>query len=178
MTEKHAEIQLNWEEYIVLIEELARQVRDSGWRPNMIVCIPKGGCLPGDILSRLFKVPIGYLPAESYPQGEQKRHIGAVRFPRHLATTALKMGKRVLLVDDLDETGRTFDEARAWLRNHYPGIRVRTGMLWHKTCSKHQPNYAVRVVKEYEPGKWPWIIQPFEKYEFTGKGVGVELKDL
>lgn len=159
------DIRVKWMDFVRLIEELARIVRRSGWKPDMVVCIPKGGCLPGDILSRLFQVPIGYLPGESYAASARRRTKGNVVFPRHLATTARKMGLQILLVDDLDETGRTLNEARQWLLDTYPGIKVRTAVLWHKTRSRHRPHFAAKVVRPYRKGKWPWIIQPFERYE-------------
>ncbi len=160
-----SDIRVSWADFVRLIEKLACIVRDNGWKPDMIVCIPKGGCLPGDILCRLFKVPIGYLPGESYPGSARRRTKGNVVFPRHLATTARKMGSRILLVDDLDETGRTLNEAKQWLLDTYPGVEVRTAVLWHKTRSRHRPNFTAQVVKPFRKGKWPWIVQPFERYE-------------
>lgn len=153
---------VTWDEYLALIESLARLVRDSGYAPDQIVAIPKGGNLPGDILARLFRIPIGYLPAASYENRERK---SGIVFSRTLASTTPGIGERLLIVDDLDDTGRTLIAAREWLVANAPGVReMRTAVLWHKTCSEHRPSFHA-VTVEPTDGKWPWIIQPFERYE-------------
>ncbi len=44
-------LHVGWEEYNSLVERLASQVHESGWRFNQIICIARGGLRVGDVLS-------------------------------------------------------------------------------------------------------------------------------
>jgi hypothetical protein len=72
------------------------------------------------------------------------------------------LGNRVLLVDDLVDSGESIQEAIAWLNRYYGQEipEIRTAVLWYKAASRFQPDYFV----DYLPDN-PWIHQPFERYE-------------
>ena len=68
---------------------------------------------------------------------------------------------RVLLVDDLVDSGLTLKKVVEHLQNNYPGVtEVRTAVLWWKGCSQVEPDYYVEYL-----GDNPWIHQPFEEYD-------------
>ena len=48
---------ISWSEYNRLIERLALNVHQSGWKFDQIVCLARGGVRVGDVLSRIFDVP-------------------------------------------------------------------------------------------------------------------------
>ena len=56
-----ADYYVSWEDYHQDIEKLAIQIYESGWKFNQIVCLAKGGLRIGDILCRLFDVPLAIL---------------------------------------------------------------------------------------------------------------------
>jgi hypoxanthine phosphoribosyltransferase len=73
-----------------------------------------------------------------------------------------KLGSRVLLVDDLTDSGISLQQSMVWLQD-YSGNEIkeiRTGVIWWKSASIFQPDYYV----DYLPDN-PWIYQPFEYYE-------------
>ena len=76
--------------------------------------------------------------------------------------TTEKMGNRILLADDLADSGVTLQETINWLKNKFPDEvqEVRTAVIWYKGTSVIQPDYYV----EFLPDS-PWIHQPFERYE-------------
>ena len=76
--------------------------------------------------------------------------------------TTAQMGKRILLVDDLVDSGVTLDQILQWLKQHqeYEITEVRSAVLWFKACSAAKPDYYVDFLPDN-----PWIHQPFEKYE-------------
>lgn len=47
------DLHVSWEEYRRLIETLAFNVYDSGWKFDSLLCLARGGLSPGDILSRI-----------------------------------------------------------------------------------------------------------------------------
>ncbi|WP_242028082.1 phosphoribosyltransferase [Pseudanabaena sp. FACHB-2040] len=152
---------VTWDDYHRDIERLAIQIHESGWEFNQIVCLAKGGLRIGDILCRLYDVPLAILSTASYG-GQDNRMRGAITFSKDLSMTTPNLGSRVLLVDDLVDSGQSLRRAIAWLQHKYGFYidELRTAVLWQKACSEVKPDYHV----VYLDGN-PWIHQPFEKYE-------------
>ncbi|MBU6230593.1 MAG: phosphoribosyltransferase [Cyanobacteria bacterium REEB459] len=156
-----ADFYVSWDDYHRDIEKLASQIYASGWCFNQIVCLAKGGLRVGDILCRLFDQPLAILSTASYG-GVDGRTRGKVTFSRHLSMTTATLGNRILLVDDLVDSGHSLDQAILWLKDRYgSGIEdIRTAVLWYKASSFIQPDYCVVHLPDN-----PWIHQPFEQYE-------------
>jgi len=155
-------LHVSWQDYHRKTEELAIQVSDSGWDFNQVVCIAKGGLRVGDVFARIFDLPLAILSVESYKGTGTKNQQGAITFSRDLAKTTPNLGSRVLLVDDLVDTGVTLEKTIAWL-NHFYGFyldEVRTAVIWQKATSTFKPDYKIDYLDTS-----PWIHMPFEKYE-------------
>ena len=155
-----ADLHVSWDDYHRTIERLAAKIYESGWRPNQIVCIARGGLRVGDTLSRIFTLPLAIISTRSYT-GEAGRDRGALTVAKHMTMTTNSLGDRVLLADDLVDSGATLDVVQRHLRHAYPAIAdLRTAVLWYKACSKCTPDYYVHYLPDN-----PWIHQPFEPYE-------------
>ena len=162
-----SDLYISWDEYNKKIEQLAIQVYQDGWKFNQVVCIAKGGLRVGDIFSRLFDAPLAILSVESYSgeSNEAKDQQGQFTFSRDLAKTTPNLGSRVLLVDDLADSGKTLIKSLKWLELYYGFYledKIRTAVLWHKASSSFKPDYCMNYLKNS-----PWIHMPFEKYEKT-----------
>ncbi|HIK12733.1 MAG TPA: phosphoribosyltransferase [Oscillatoriaceae cyanobacterium M33_DOE_052] len=155
------DIYTSWPEYHEKIEKLAAQIYHSGWEFNQIVCLARGGLRVGDLLSRIYDLPLAILAVSSYG-GSGFTVRGKITLASHLTMTAARLGSRVLLVDDLVDSGVSLVEATKWLQNRYGDDieELRTAVLWYKACSRVQPDYYVDFLADN-----PWIHQPFERYE-------------
>lgn len=153
------DLYVSWSEYHQKIEHLAVKVYQSGWNFNQIVCLSRGGLRIGDTLSRIYHLPLAILAATSYG-GTDDRVRGSLTFSHNLTMTTNNLGSRILLVDDLVDSGVTLQEAIAWLRDRYNIEEMRTAVLWYKACSVFTPDYYVDRLSDN-----PWIHQPFERYE-------------
>ena len=155
-----SDLYVSWSEYHQKIEFLAAKVYQSGWEFNQIVCLAKGGLRVGDTFCRLFEHPLAILSTSSY-SGPDNRVRGEITISKHLSMTN-PLGNRVLLVDDLTDSGVSLQETIGWLEQHYGSDieELRTAVIWCKGCSKFTPDYYV----DYLPDN-PWIHQPFERYE-------------
>ena len=153
-----ADLDVSWSEYREKIERLAAIVYRSGWQPNQIVCLARGGLRVGDVLCRIFNCPLAILAAASY----QGRDRGKIVFSEHLAMTAPALCDRVLLADDLVDSGESLHAARTWLlQRHGAAIAdLKTAVIWYKAASAIAPDYYVDYLTDN-----PWIRQPFEAYE-------------
>ena len=155
------DLYVSWSDYHTLIERLAVQIYQSRWDFNQIVCLARGGLRVGDILSRLYKQPLAILAASSY-EGKGSRVRGNLTFSPNLTMTTRHLGSRVLLVDDLVDSGNTLQQTAIWLKKYYAVDvkEVKTAVIWYKACSIIKPDYYA----DYLPDN-PWIHQPFERYE-------------
>jgi len=155
-----ADLYVSWSDYHRAIERLAAKVHESGWRFNQIVCIARGGLRVGDIVSRIFKLPLAIIFTSSYvAEGGTQR--GEISVSEHMSMMTPELGDRVLLVDDLVDTGVTLDVVRHRLAERHPNVKeIRTAVLWYKGVSRSKPDYFVEYFAES-----PWIHQPFEPYD-------------
>jgi hypothetical protein len=162
-----SDLYVSWSEYHQKIEDLARQIYHSPWEFNQIVCLARGGLRVGDILSRIYRVPLAIVAASSYSGSD--RLPGYLKFAQTLTMSGDRLGNRVLLVDDLVDSGLTLEKAIIWLKERYTEdiSEIRTAVIWYKAISAIAPDYYV----DYLPDN-PWIHQPFERYD------QMELEDL
>jgi len=153
-------LHVSWDEYNTLVERLALQVYESGWQFNQVICIARGGLRVGDILSRIYELPLAILSTHSYSaDGGTTR--GQLVIAEHMTMTAPRLGDRVLLVDDMVDSGHTLAAVRKELPIRFSHITdIRSAVVWYKACSMFEPDYYV----EYLPDS-PWIDQPFELYD-------------
>jgi len=123
-----------------LVAKLCRDIGNSGWRPDYVVGISRGGLVPAVMISHYLNVPMKPLQvslrdggecvsdcgmaedAFGYPKQEihvdDENDIGAVL---EAASSLLEMPeppsyKNILVVDDINDTGATFN----WIMNDWP----------------------------------------------------------
>lgn len=152
---------VSWDEYHRAIEKLALIVYESGWKFDQVLCLARGGVRPGDIFSRIFDVPLAILSTSSYRE-ESGTKRGALDIASHITMTkGGALAGRVLLVDDLVDSGVTLEKVQHHLKENFPAVtEVRSAVIWCKACSSVRPDFYLH----YLPGN-PWIHQPFEEYD-------------
>ncbi len=159
----------SWDEYIRLNEKLVATVAKSGWEFDSILCLSRGGMRPGDFFSRVYDMPLAILSTSSYREAK-----GTVQSELDIAETITGVSRlegRVLLVDDMVDSGKTIKEVIEVLKQRYPEItEIRVAVLWYKSHSVLKPDWYV----EFLPDN-PWIHQPFEMYDAMGKDKIIEL---
>jgi len=151
---------VSWDNYHHLIERLALQIHESGWTFDKIVCLARGGLRVGDVISRIYDVPLGILATSSYREaaGTQQGDLDIAQF---ITITRGTLSGKVLLVDDMVDTGQTFQRVHEHLLRQFPGITdMRSAVLWWKGHSQATPDYYIDKLETN-----PWIHQPFEDYD-------------
>lgn len=157
------DISYTWEEYIELCERLVAKVAESGWEFDNILCLSRGGMRPGDFFSRVYDMPLAVLATSSYREAK-----GPVQGGLDIAeciTGVSKFSGKLLLVDDMVDSGKTIKEVVAHLKSRYPEItEIKVAVLWYKAHSVLVPDWHVEYLDTN-----PWIHQPFELYDAMGK---------
>ena len=155
---------INFEEYTKIVEQLSIEVHKK-YKPTVLVGIMRGAAPIIDILSRILKLPIAYIVIQSYSGKGIEDKQGELMFAREISSLAKNEDfERVLLIDDLSDTGLTLNKSIEWLKNYDPINKfikeIRTACLWKKKSSSFRPDFCpVRLDSD------PWIVQPTEHYE-------------
>ncbi|MCA3218111.1 MAG: phosphoribosyltransferase [Burkholderiales bacterium] len=151
---------VSWDEYHRLIEELTFKVYESGYKFDSLLCLARGGLRVGDVISRVYEMPLAILAASSYREAAGTQQ-GALDIAQFITKTGGELSGHLLLVDDLVDSGATLVKVIDHLRSRYPAItEVRTAVLWWKAVSQFKPDYHVQYLETS-----PWIHQPFEGYD-------------
>ena len=155
---------INFQEYLDTVEKLAIEVNKE-FKPTVLVGIMRGAAPIIDILSRIFKLPTAYIVIQSYSGKGLEDKQGDLVFARDISSIAeQKDFEKVLLVDDLSDTGLTLNKSIDWLKKYDPVKNyikdIKTACLWKKKSSKFNPDFCpIKLDND------PWIVQPTEHYE-------------
>jgi len=145
---------LSWEEVEYPCELLARQIKRSKFKPEVLVGISRGGFPVARILCdelelrRLASLQIEYYSAPGQT-GKRPRLI----YPLN----ADVKGKKVLLVDDVADRGDSLKLAKEHVLKR-GAKKVKLATIHYKPWSKVVPDFYVRKVKA-------WIVYPWERKE-------------
>ncbi|WOK36497.1 phosphoribosyltransferase [Sphingomonas sp. C3-2] len=141
------------EEFVSGIHTLAAKVRASGWIPDFIIGIGRGGLVPGVYLSHAMDVRMLSIDYSSkiYGFGEQL-----------LAEVALRSasGEKVLLVDDINDSGNTICVLREAIEAAGGDLsNVRVAVMINNVSSIEQVDYSVQTIDRKVTKDWfvfPW----------------------
>ena len=155
---------ISFEEYTKIVEKLAIEIHNN-YKPTVLVGIMRGAAPILDILSRILKLPIAYIVIQSYSGKGMEDKQGQLIFAREISSLAEnKDFNKVLLVDDLSDTGLTLNKSIEWLKKYEPiknyVKEIKTACLWKKKSSTFNPDFCpIKLESD------PWIVQPTEHYE-------------
>jgi hypoxanthine phosphoribosyltransferase len=146
---------LGWDEFGEASRELAAQVHGSGFVPDMVVAIARGGLLlAGSVAYALDVKSCGAINVEFYT-GVDLRLAEPVLLSPMLDTPSVS-GQKVLLVDDVSDSGRTLAMVLELLLK--AGADVRSLCLYSKPQTVLEPDFVWR-----RTSKWiafPWSSLP------------------
>lgn len=153
-----SKIYFSWEEYYQLIDDLALQLLPlvKEGKINQIISLARGGCIIGDALSRKFNLPLAIMFTSSYSGTQQEGLIICEDIAKQYNT----LGDKILLVDDLLDSGVTLAAVHSYLEKKYHS-NVLTAVLWKKECSPVTADFYVNDMPSDA-----WIVQPFENVDF------------
>jgi len=156
---------VSWDYAYQLLIELAEKVRRSNYKPDLIVGISRGGWPPARVISDLLENPnIANIKAEFYLD------LGRTSEEPVITQTisAPINGKKVLLVDDVADTGKTLKLVHDKLiEDGAENVKVAT--LYYKPWSVFRPDFYMVETNA-------WIVFPWERYE-TIKKLGRKMLD-
>ena len=152
-------IEPSWDEIIVMVKQLAEKVDE--YKPDILIGISRGGLVPVRLLSDyLHNENVAVIKIEFYHAPGETSEDPTVTQP---LTMDVK-GKKVLLVDDVSDSGRSLIIAKEYVKHHNPG-ELKVAALHYKPQSKLKPDYYIGETDA-------WIIYPWEVQETRRKTGG------
>ncbi|WP_069807166.1 phosphoribosyltransferase [Vulcanisaeta thermophila] len=149
---------VSWDEITEWSRALAMKIRESGWRPDIIVAIARGGYAPARLLCDYLGVmDLVSLQVVHWPSTAQVAERAYIKY----ALSVDLSGKRVLVVDDIVDTGDSIQLAKDYIERNNKGAEVRTAALqWISTVAKFKPDYWAIEVRD-----WAWFVYPWNTTE-------------
>lgn len=145
---------LSWEDVQSLSEKVSDKITESGYKPDLMIAISRGGFDPARIMSDQLDIrKLASLQIIYYTGLNTKRDEPEVLFPLN----AQVKGLRVLVVDDVSDSGNSLIAVKKYVEDK-GATEVKLATLHHKPWSKFKPDYFAEEVDK-------WIIYPWEPKE-------------
>jgi len=147
-----------WNQIYKMLLNLAEKIRKNGFKPDVIVGVSRGGWPPARVLSDLLDNPnLANVKAEFYLGVAETKEEPVLTQP--VSTTV--SGKRVLVVDEIADTGESLKLVKAHLIER-GAVEVKIATIYYKPWSIVTPDY-------YEKKTSNWVIFPWEIKETIHK---------
>ncbi|MCZ7394172.1 MAG: phosphoribosyltransferase [Candidatus Methanoperedens sp.] len=146
---------VSWDEAYTLAKNLAHKIKKSGFKPDLVIGIARGGLVPARVVCDfLLKKDLAAIKVEHWGIAAMLGK-AEIKFPLPIDIK----GEKILIVDDVADSGDTFSVVMDYIKEKNPS-EVKTAVLHYKTCSTCVPDYWA----EKQDG-WKWIIYPWAVYE-------------
>jgi len=146
---------LTYEGFGVGVRELAQAVVDSGFEPDVVLGIARGGLIPAGALAYALDCKNLFTLSVEFYTGVDTRLDVPVMLPPFLDPHDLD-DATVLVVDDVADTGRTLELVNRFCEGHV--AHTRTAVLYEKPHSVIKADYAWRYTDRWI--NFPWSSQP------------------
>lgn len=150
---------VSWHQVQKLCLELATKISDAGFVPDVVVAIARGGFVPARLLcDYLGIVELASIRIAHYTAGAHKMERARLAAPLNLDVR----GRKVLIVDDVSDTGDTLELARAHI-GECGAAEVQFAALHYKRVSRCVPDfYGQEIIR------WRWLVYPWAMVEDLG----------
>lgn len=147
---------ISWGETERLIGRLASHIRESGFTPDVVIAIARGGYIPARLLCDHLNIyQLTSIRISHYLSGAHRSEQAQLVAPLHIDISRAK----VLLVDDVDDSGDTLELAQQHLSERQPK-QLRIAVLHHKLASSIIPDYYAHKIVT-----WRWLTYPWALHE-------------
>lgn len=142
---------LTWDTFGTSARDLAQTIADSDYDPEIVIAVARGGLLPAGALAYALGLKLSdAINVEFYTDVHETLPDPVLLAPM-LDTESIK-GKRLLVVDDVADSGRTLALVLDLLREQ--GADARSAVLYAKSASVVSPDFVWRRTDE-------WIVFPW-----------------
>jgi len=143
----------DWNDIEAMCSSITLQMYTNNFKPDYIVGITRGGNVPATIISNMLNIPCEALKVSLRDDTKQSEHNTIMEHDS-------KLGKKILVVDDINDTGSTFK----WIWNDWQlteDSNVKFATLTENLASEFEHvSYHVHEVNKAEEDVW--LVYPWE----------------
>jgi len=145
----------SWDELYRDIKKIAKKIKEDGYKPDIVVALARGGFVPARIICDLLLIKdLVSVKVDHWGITATKDKKAHLRYTFNADLT----GKKVLIVDDITDTGESMMLAKSFVEKLNPA-EIRTAAIYHIAHSKFVPDYYSKKIK------WVWVIWPWNYIE-------------
>jgi len=133
------------------IKNISECITKSSWKPDLIISVNRGGCVPGIYLSHLIDVNHEVLTLSKNKKTNNSTYIKSV------------MGKykAILIIDDINDTGKTMKEVSEIYIDFLDKLKF--AVLIDNKASEFKVNFfSYKIDKNVDNS---WIVFPWESID-------------
>ncbi len=149
---------VTWDEIVEWSWGLAKKIRESGYIPDVVIAIARGGFVPARLICDFLGVEnLLSIQSQHWTEAAKKGEKAIIKFEYTIDLS----NYRALLVDDIVDTGDSMILAKRFIEERWRPKELRTAALqWISTVAKIKPDYYYIEVKE-----WVWFQYPWTRLE-------------
>jgi len=149
----------SWQDIENMCTKIVKQMYADNWRPDYIVGLTRGGNIPATIISNMSDIPCEAMKV-SFRNDER---VDKDHWLSKIATAPVPTGmeKKILIVDDINDSGATFE----WIWNDWALENITHGVKFATLTENLASNfehvsYHVHEVNKAEEDVW--LVYPWE----------------
>jgi hypoxanthine phosphoribosyltransferase len=146
---------MSWDLFENLSKKVAERIKESGYQPDFMVGLARGGWVLSRVLcdylgvKDLVSLKVEHWGVTATPDGKAQ-----IKYPFDIDLS----GRRVLVVDDITDTGESMMIAAEYVQSKNPA-QIKTSALRHIEGSKFKPDFYGDIIK------WRWVVFPWNYVE-------------
>jgi len=149
---------VSWNEIVEWSWGLAKKIEESGYMPDIIIAIARGGYVPARLLCDFLGVEnLVSIQSQHWTEAAKKGEKAIIKFEYTINLENM----RALLVDDIIDTGESVILAKEYITRNWKPKELRVATLqWISSVAKIKPDYYYIEVKD-----WVWFQYPWTRLE-------------
>jgi xanthine phosphoribosyltransferase len=141
----------SYEDFLTDTKRLTQKI---DWEFDAIIAIARGGLSLAQLMGEYYNIRSVYsINTIGYEKSKKLDHVEVFNLPE------LKRAKRLLIVDDIVDSGDTLVEVLSVLKKAYPGVTFKTASLFYKKSAKIAPNWYVKETNAWIDFFWTVDMQ-------------------
>uniref|UniRef100_A0A7C2V9X8 Phosphoribosyltransferase n=1 Tax=Ignisphaera aggregans TaxID=334771 RepID=A0A7C2V9X8_9CREN len=149
---------VSWEEIVDWSWGLAKVIESSGYQPDVVIAISRGGYVPARLICDFLGIEnLISIQSQHWTEAAKKGEKAIIKFEYTLDLSDLN----ALLVDDIIDTGESVILAKNFILEKWRPSNLRVAALqWISPIAKIKPDYYYIEVKD-----WVWFQYPWTRLE-------------
>jgi len=132
----------NYEEFREDVKVLSKEIKK--YDPDCLVAIARGGLTLSHFLGESLNIRGVYTINSIHYEGEKKLDTFEIKNIPDLSSH-----KKIVLVDDISDSGETLKEILTILKTEYPNIEIKTATIFYKKDSLVIPDFKLKIANQW-----------------------------